>query len=84
VIGYAFTNHAQAEFLKLPRPLQQRIIKKVEQFLSAPEPLVFAQRLTGVPGSCFRYRIGDYRVIFDWEGNGILITKVGHRRDVYR
>jgi len=29
-------------------------------------------------------RLGDYRVIFDIEGEDIVILRVGHRRDVYR
>ena len=33
----------------------------------------------------FRFRIGNYRVLFDvdWEDNKIFILKVGHRKDVY-
>ena len=29
----------------------------------------------------YRFRIGDYRVIFDIEGSDIVILRVGHRRD---
>jgi mRNA interferase RelE/StbE len=82
-MNYAFTRHAEAEFLKLPRPLQRRILAKVEQFLNSPQPLAFAKRLTGTQSS-YRYRIGDYRVIFDWEATSILILKIGHRREIYR
>lgn len=32
----------------------------------------------------YRYRIGDYRVIFDIHGNDIVILRVGHRREIYR
>ena len=84
MIQYAFTKHAEAEFLKLPRDVQHRILRKVERFLEASNPLAHAQRIVGPSNPCFRYRIGDYRVIFDWERTGILITRIGHRRDVYR
>ena len=84
MIAYAFTKHAEAEFLKLPREIQRRILRKLEHWLQAPAPLRFAERILDSPRPCFRYRIGDYRVLFDWEGTGILITRVGHRRDVYR
>jgi mRNA-degrading endonuclease RelE of RelBE toxin-antitoxin system len=36
------------------------------------------------PGKVYRFQIGDYRVIFDWEGNSILITKIEHRGTAYR
>ncbi|MDH4220892.1 MAG: type II toxin-antitoxin system RelE/ParE family toxin [Candidatus Aminicenantes bacterium] len=32
----------------------------------------------------YRFRIGDYRVIFDIEGNEIGVLRVGHRREIYR
>ena len=82
--AYAFTKRAEAEFLKLPRDIQRRILRKVEQWLQTPHPLRFAERIVDSPQPCFRYRIGDYCVIVDWEGPSILITRVGHRRDVYR
>ena len=84
MIPYAFTRHAEAQFLKLPRSVQQRILRKVEAHLASPNPLVHAKRIVDAPHLVFRYRVGDYRVIFDWEDTAILITKVGHRREVYR
>jgi len=32
----------------------------------------------------YRFRIGDYRVIFDIEGNEVVVLRVGHRREIYR
>jgi mRNA interferase RelE/StbE len=32
----------------------------------------------------YRFRIGDYRVIFDIEGKDIVVLRVGHRRDIYK
>lgn len=36
--------------------------------------------------SLYRLRVGDYRVIYAIEGHTVtvLVTAVGHRRDVYR
>ena len=84
MIGYDFTNLAEREFLKLPKDIRRRIIKKLEFYLMSPDPLNFAKRLTGDPLASYRFQIGDYRVMFDWEGNSILITRVGHRREIYR
>lgn len=84
MISYDFTKSAEKAFLKLPRDVQGRIIEKLESYLKNPNPLIFAKRLTGTAEPSYRFHIGDWRVIFDWEGNKILITKVGHRREIYR
>lgn len=84
MISYDFTKYAQGAFLKLPRNIQKRIIEKLEYYLGTPNPLIFAKRLAGISTPTYRFQIGDWRVIFDWEGNKILVTKVGHRREIYR
>lgn len=84
MISYDFTKHAEKAFLKLPSDIQTRIIHKLESYLSAPVPLAFARRLAGTTQSWFRFRVGDYRIIFEWEGDKILILQAGHRRDIYQ
>ena len=32
----------------------------------------------------FRFRVGEYRVLFEVEGNKVLIYRVRHRKDAYR
>ena len=32
---------------------------------------------------CYRLRIGDYRALFDVQGNVIIIRRVGHRKNIY-
>jgi mRNA interferase RelE/StbE len=32
----------------------------------------------------YRFRIGDYRIIFDIEDEEIVILRVGHRKEIYR
>ena len=86
MIACAFTKHAETEFLKLPRDVQRRILGKVEHWLQTTTPLRFAERIVDFPQPCFRYRIGDYRVLYDVydEDEVVLILVVGHRRDVYK
>ena len=84
MIRYDFTRHAERMLSKLPRDIAQRIVSKVEHYLAQDDPLVFATRIVGSRVPSYRFQVGDYRVIFDWCGDHILITKVGHRREVYR
>ncbi|MCK5833303.1 type II toxin-antitoxin system RelE/ParE family toxin [bacterium] len=32
----------------------------------------------------YRFRIGDYRVIFDTDSDTIVVLRLGHRREIYR
>ena len=84
MIPYDFTKHAAKAFLKLPPNTQKKIISKLEYYLSSANPLAFAKRLTGIVQPVFRFRVDDYRVIFDWHEDNILILKVGHRSEIYR
>ena len=48
------------------------------------EPLRNARRMATSDLGDYRFRIGHYRVIFDLEGDEIVVLKVGHRSQVYR
>ena len=50
----------------------------------AEDPLNHAERLTEPELGSYRFRVGDYRVIFDLEGDEIVVLRVGHRREIYR
>ena len=47
-------------------------------------PSTIAERLTESELGSYRFRVGDYRVIFDLEGDEIVVLRVGHRREIYR
>jgi mRNA interferase RelE/StbE len=79
-----FTHSAFQQLKKLDKKIQKRIIKKLKFFASQKNPLQFAEPLRDRRFGQFRFRIGDYRVIFDVEKEKIIILKVGHRKDIYR
>ena len=84
MIPYEFTAHAERQLRKLPLSIQRQIIKKIELFLAAPEPLHFAEPLVGREGRVYRFRLTDYRVIFELAHGRLLITAVGRRDQIYR
>jgi mRNA interferase RelE/StbE len=79
-----FTHSAFRQLKKLDKKIQKRIINKLKFFASQKNPLQFAEPLRDRRFGQFRFRIGDYRVIFDVEKEKIIILKVGHRKDIYR
>lgn len=81
---YVFKNQALKDLSKLPKDVQKKIIKKLDYFISYPNPLSFAENLVNFEIGQYRFRIGDYRVIFDVEDKKIIILTLGHRREVYK
>lgn len=78
-----YTRRAADDLQRLPQTLQRRIAAKMRFFAAQADPLRFAKRLTRVREGQFRFRIGDYRVIFDVEGDTIYVLKIAKRDDVY-
>ena len=80
-----FKASADKRFSKLPKDVQIRIIQKLEFFLSQSDPLIFAEFLTNPRIGTYRFRVGDYRVVFDLEADKtIMIVDIDHRKDIYR
>jgi len=47
-------------------------------------PIEHSEKLTDPKIGTYRFRIRDYRVIFDIEGNDVIILRVGRRREIYK
>ena len=75
---------AEREFLRLPKAERRRIGERVEALAEKPRP-AGCVKLSGV-ANLWRIRVGDYRVIYAIHDavEVLTITRVGHRRDVYR
>lgn len=69
---------------KLPPQIKKRLKAKLEWFSEQIDPLSFAAPLTKPADAQYRFRVGNYRVLFDVEGQKIIILYVQHRRDIYR
>jgi mRNA interferase RelE/StbE len=78
-----YSPNFDAAFFKLPVDIQQRIETRIDR-LGITLKQFPHRRLTG--DSSFRLRIGDYRVIYEFNlSTGKLhLLEVGHRREVYR
>ena len=79
-----FTRSAVAGLKKLSPSVRKRILVKLRFYVSQNNPLQLADRLKDVSVGQRRFRIGDYRVIFDTIKDKIVILKIGHRKDIYR
>jgi len=78
----AFTQRALKDWESVDKDMQVRIAKKLKEY--AKEPLRYAVKLTDSKIGTYRFRIGDYRIIFDIDDEHIVILRLGLRRSVYK
>jgi mRNA interferase RelE/StbE len=69
---------------KLSPQIKKRLQIKLEFFERQEDPLIFAKALTKPADAQYRFRVGNYRILFDVEGSNIIILLVQHRKDIYR
>ncbi len=79
-----FTPTAQKDIRKLDAVVKKRIRSKLEYFLASEDPLQFASSLVNSDDGQYRWRVGNYRVVFDVHRHDIVILRVQHRSEVYK
>lgn len=77
-----YTARAVRDIENLDENVKQRIGKTIIRYKE--NPLEYAEKLTDSTLGTYRFRIGDYRVIFDIEGRDVIILRIGHRKEIYR
>ena len=66
-----------------PKDVQQKVLNKLKFFASTDNPLKFAHTIRGKNLGEYRFRIGNYRAVFNIENDTAIILKIGHRKDIY-
>jgi len=76
---------AARQIKKLDRPIQIRILRRIEKLEWEPRP-TNAAILKGTDETLYRVREGDYRIIYTIEDDRliVLVVRIGHRSEVYR
>lgn len=77
-----YTKSASQDIQKLDVVAKKRIKKKIEEFSS--HPLLQAKKLINSSIGSYRWRVGNYRIVFDIEKDKIIILRAGHRREIYK
>lgn len=78
-----FRKSAFKELEDIPSQLLKSIVFLIERLAENPRPHG-CQKLS--TKELYRFRQGDYRIIYSVDDGkkSIIITKIGHRREVYR
>ena len=79
-----FSERARREWSRLQRTVQNQLRERLSLYLESGQALNFAERLHGSELGGYRFRVGDYRIVFDVEGDTIHVLRVGNRKDIYK
>lgn len=79
---FVYTRRAETDIQKLDYITKKRIGKTLLRY--GEDPFKYAERLIDSRLGDYRFKIGDYRVIFDMEGEKIIVLRVGHRKQIYK
>lgn len=77
-----YTRRAEKDIKKLDSSIKSRIGNALLKLQD--NPLLYSDKLSDPALGTYKFRIGDYRVIFDIEGTDVVILRIGHRREIYK
>ena len=77
-----YTKSAFNDVKKLDTITQKRIKKKIEEY--SLNPVLNAKKLINTAIGAYRWRVGNYRIVFDIDKNKIIILRIGHRKEIYK
>lgn len=78
-----YSRRAIKDLRGLPPIDRQRVVSRLKAYAEAPSaPSHDVIHLVGTPD--FRLRFGDWRVVFHVTAGQLDVSRIGHRREVYR
>ncbi len=78
----AFKKSVARDLKKLGKAEADRVLAALASEL--PQSADSCPELKGPFAGLRKFRVGNYRVIFTIVGDSVLVTRIGHRREVYR
>ena len=77
-----FKKSVARDLKKVGKEEAEKLLKKIAKQL--PSEAIHCPQLKGRYTGLRKYRIGDYRIIFALLEDTALITRVGHRKNIYK
>jgi len=81
----SLTDEAQRVYASVDRPIAKKLARCFVQLGTEPRRHNNVKQLTGRLQGFFRYRVGDYRVIYaiDDAKRAVTVITIAHRRESY-
>ena len=89
-MGYhiEYTERALEDLSLLEKNIARRIRNKIDFFGAQVNPFRFAKKLNDPEAGTYRFRIGNFRAIFDVDHQGVIsvlhILRIKHRKNIYQ
>ena len=80
ILTIEYTETAIEDLKRLPSRIAAQILRKIERL--KPQPRGDIKRLTAFD-SDYRLRSGDYRILFDIEGQTLIVQRILNRKEAY-
>ena len=77
-----YTKTSVRDIRKLDKVVNKKIKGNIEIYSKSPQK--YDRRLIDARIGDYRWRVGNYRIVFDIKGKDIVILRVRHRREVYK
>ncbi len=82
-----YTLRAKKDLLNFDLKIAEKIVDKLDFYVQTGEPIKYSKKLSNYKKGIYRFRIGDYRAIFDVDKQGniiiLIILRIKHRKDSY-
>ena len=77
-----YTKTAAKDIQKLDSVAKKRIKRRLEEL--SKDPFKISKKLVNSSVGTYRYRVGNYRIVFDVDRQNIVILRIGHRKEIYK
>ena len=79
-----YAKSIKKDISRIDKKQHERIKKAIEALKEFPD-IKNIKKLSAHPLADYRFRVGEYRVLFDvdWNERIIYVLKIGHRKEVY-
>lgn len=82
-----YTAKAKKDLSNFDLKIATKILDKIDFYIKTDDPIKHSKKLVGFKNGVYRFRIGDYRAIFDVDSKGkitiLIILRIKHRKEVY-
>lgn len=80
-VNISYKLSVEKDLRKIHKPDADWIIRKFEREIGSGRE---GERLKGEFEGLYRFRAGDYRVVYTASKDGILVLRISHRKEAYR
>ena len=80
-----FEREAEKELNRIDQQHAKRILKYLFERIASPDdPRRFGEALKQNLSGLWKYRVGNYRIVYNLYKESILVLRIGHRKNIYK